>query len=66
MKKDVTELKRMFVDILQNPANAATAAKFANESLLTENHNGVNELPAQVIQPAFICIRHRRKTASRC
>jgi len=50
MKKDVTELKRMFVDILQNPANAASAAKFANESLLRD-HNPVNELPAQVMQP---------------
>jgi len=53
MKKDVTELKRMFVDILQNPANAATAAKFANESLFRD-HNTVNELSQQVIQPAFI------------
>ncbi len=54
MKKDVTELKRMFVDILQNPANAATAAKFANESFFRENNNQVNELQPQVIQPAFI------------
>ncbi len=54
MKKDVTELKRMFVDILQNPANAASAAKFANESLLRENGTMVTEFPAQVIQPAFI------------
>ncbi|MFT3935145.1 MAG: sigma-54 dependent transcriptional regulator [Chitinophagaceae bacterium] len=53
MKKDVTELKRMFVDILQNPANAATAAKFANETLLRDN-NVVNELPTQVLQPAYI------------
>jgi len=52
MKKDVTELKRMFVDILQNPANAAHAAKFANESLLNDHGNPtVNELPAQIIQP---------------
>ena len=43
----------MFVDILQNPANAASAAKFANEALLRD-HNPVNELPAQVIQPSFI------------
>jgi DNA-binding NtrC family response regulator len=51
MKKDVTELKRMFVDILQNPANAAHAAKFANESLLNDNSStGSNELPAQIIQ----------------
>lgn len=54
MKKDVTELKRMFVDILQNPANAATAAKFANESLLTDHGAGINELPTQIIQPSFI------------
>jgi DNA-binding NtrC family response regulator len=52
MKKDVTELKRMFVDILQNPGNAATAAKFANDSLLRDHHNA--ELPAQVIQPSFM------------
>jgi len=52
MKKDVTELKRMFVDILQNPANAAHAAKFANESLLNDHSNSsVSELPAQIIQP---------------
>ena len=51
MKKDVTELKRMFVEILQNPANAASAAKFANESLLTDNgSNGMNELPTNLIQ----------------
>ncbi len=53
MKKDVTELKRMFVDILQNPANAAAAAKFANESLFRD-HGQVTELPAQVIQPAYL------------
>ncbi|MDE3250628.1 MAG: sigma-54-dependent Fis family transcriptional regulator [Bacteroidota bacterium] len=54
MKKDVTELKRMFLDILQNPANAATAAKFAHESLLHDHYPAVNELPAQVITPAFV------------
>jgi len=53
MKKDVTELKRMFVDILKNPANAASAAKFANESLFRE-HAAVNELPAQVMQPSYL------------
>ncbi len=54
MKKDVTELKRMFVDILQNPANAATAAKFANESLLTDHGNGMSDLPTQIMQPSYI------------
>ncbi|GAC1425680.1 MAG: sigma-54 dependent transcriptional regulator [Chitinophagaceae bacterium] len=54
MKKDVTELKRMFVDILQNPANAATAAKFANDSLLADHIPAINELPAQKVQASFI------------
>jgi len=51
MKKDVTELKRMFVDILQNPSNASAAAKFASETLLREYPSG--ELQAQVMQPAI-------------
>ncbi|MEP7278769.1 MAG: sigma-54 dependent transcriptional regulator [Bacteroidota bacterium] len=60
MKKDVTELKRMFVDILQNPANAASAAKFANESLLTDHVHSpaVNELPAQIMQSPYIQNAH--------
>lgn len=37
MKKDVTELKKMFVEILQNPQLAGSAANFAKESLLNEN-----------------------------
>jgi transcriptional regulator with PAS, ATPase and Fis domain len=34
MKKDVTELKKMFVEIIQNPASTNAAASFARESLL--------------------------------
>lgn len=34
MKKDVTELKKMFVEILQNPSLAGAAAQFTQESLL--------------------------------
>jgi len=52
MKKDVTELKRMFVDILQNPANASNAAKFASEALMRE-YQQVNELQSSVMQPAI-------------
>lgn len=33
MKKDVTELKKMFLEILQNPALASTAANFTKDSL---------------------------------
>jgi DNA-binding NtrC family response regulator len=36
MKKDVTELKKMFVEILQNPSLAGTAANFTRESILQD------------------------------
>jgi transcriptional regulator with PAS, ATPase and Fis domain len=36
MKKDVTELKKMFVEILQNPSLANTAANFSKESILND------------------------------
>ncbi len=36
MKKDVTELKKMFLEIIKNPSLAGNAAHFANENLLHE------------------------------
>ncbi|MFY7651166.1 MAG: sigma-54 interaction domain-containing protein [Chitinophagaceae bacterium] len=36
MKKDVTELKKMFLEILQNPSLAGTAAHFTKESLMSD------------------------------
>ncbi|MFT3704588.1 MAG: sigma-54 dependent transcriptional regulator [Agriterribacter sp.] len=36
MKRDVTELKKMFVEILQNPQRAAAATAFTKESLLND------------------------------
>jgi transcriptional regulator with PAS, ATPase and Fis domain len=36
MKKDVTELKKMFVEILQNPSLAHAASNFTKESILNE------------------------------
>jgi DNA-binding NtrC family response regulator len=39
MKKDVTELKKMFLEIMQNPSLAGTAANFTKESLLNDFHN---------------------------
>ena len=45
MKKDVTELKKMFVDILKNPANTNAAAMYAQESLIRE-YPAIGELPA--------------------
>ena len=51
MKKDVTELKKMFLEILQNPALASSAANYTRESLM--NDHGVNgEYQKQVAAPA--------------
>ncbi len=36
MKKDVTELKKMFLEILQNPSLAGSAANFTRDSLLQD------------------------------
>ena len=44
MKKDVTELKKMFLEILQNPSLAGTAANFTKESLMNDFHtNGLHD-----------------------
>jgi DNA-binding NtrC family response regulator len=44
MKKDVTELKKMFLEILQNPGTAHAAANFARESLMHDFPQNGNEL----------------------
>jgi DNA-binding NtrC family response regulator len=44
MKKDVTELKKMFVDILQNPGTAVQNQSFLNE--LKENR--------ELLQPSYV------------
>jgi DNA-binding NtrC family response regulator len=49
MKKDVTELKKMFLEILQNPALAANAANYTRDSLLND-HNVNGEVQKQVPQ----------------
>lgn len=61
MKKDVTELKKMFLEILQNPSLAGTAANFTKESLLNDFPMvNSNELPQpyvqqpQHMQPTFV------------
>jgi DNA-binding NtrC family response regulator len=50
MKKDVTELKKMFLEILQNPAVASQAANYAHESLMND-HNINGEMQKQVSVP---------------
>ena len=58
MKKDVTELKKMFLEILQNPSLAGSAARFTHESLLNDHPvNGeqkhLYDVPA-VLQPNML------------
>jgi transcriptional regulator with PAS, ATPase and Fis domain len=58
MKKDVTELKKMFLEILQNPSLAGTAARYTHESLLNDHPlNGeqkhLYDVPA-VMQPSIL------------
>jgi DNA-binding NtrC family response regulator len=57
MKKDVTELKKMFLEILKNPALAATAANYTAESLQREHALNGNDymVPAlSVNQPTSV------------
>ena len=59
MKKDVTELKKMFVDILQNPQRAGAMAAYTKETLLgdyqqTEREKGVTSALVQASQPVLI------------
>jgi transcriptional regulator with PAS, ATPase and Fis domain len=55
MKKDVTELKKMFLEILQNPSLAGNAANFTKESLLNDNAvNGNDFQQSFVNQPTVV------------
>lgn len=59
MKKDVTELKKMFLEILQNPSLAGSAANFTRDSLMNDFHTG-GEISTTIsntnnsIQPAYL------------
>src|SRR3954468_19592468 len=59
MKKDVTELKKMFVEILQNPSLSHAASDYAKEAVLHDYNGQGNEVthhhpPALVPQPAVL------------
>ena len=58
MKKDVTELKKMFFEILQNPSLAGHAANFTQESLKNDyslNGDGQKQMiPASVTHQSFM------------
>lgn len=54
MKKDVTELKKMFVDILKNPSSASAASSYMPDTLI-HDYPVINELqnsssPANTVQ----------------
>ncbi len=49
MKKDVTELKKMFLEILQNPNSAHDAVAFARETLMNDFSTSTNETHHQPI-----------------
>jgi DNA-binding NtrC family response regulator len=51
MKKDVTELKKMFLEILQNPSLAGTAANFTKESLMNDFHTNGSAMDLQPMLP---------------
>lgn len=51
MKKDVTELKKMFLEILHNPSAAPAAAAYTRESLLQDYHPAAKELEPPVLTP---------------
>jgi len=53
MKKDVTELKRMFLDVLQNPNMVAQNQTFINELKELKNNEIMQPVPLAIgIQPA--------------
>ena len=55
MKKDVTELKKMFFDIVRNPAIASQVNGFNSESMLHDYHEGEpHHAIAQPTQPVVL------------
>ena len=56
MKKDVTELKKMFLEILQNPNTANAAAAFTRDSLMHDNisHEHAPSIQSPINQPATV------------
>jgi DNA-binding NtrC family response regulator len=50
MKKDVTELKRMFLEVLQNPSLVSQNPAFLNELKELKNHENINIQPMVVQQ----------------
>jgi transcriptional regulator with PAS, ATPase and Fis domain len=55
MKKDVTELKKMFLEILQNPALSGAAANYTRESLLNDHAvNGEYQAGSPAVPQVYV------------
>jgi transcriptional regulator of acetoin/glycerol metabolism len=54
VKKDVTELKRMFFDVLQNPSSINGNNNFQNEKLLDDFRNQQNTPVLSTSQPLVL------------
>lgn len=53
MKKDVTELKKMFLEILQNPSLAGHAEEFTKESLLNDHKTEAGQITPAILSPSY-------------
>lgn len=53
MKKDVTELKKMFLDILQNPSHMSSAANYTRESLMNDFHANGGDMQPVISAPVI-------------
>jgi DNA-binding NtrC family response regulator len=60
MKKDVTELKRMFLEVLQNPNIVAQNPNLVNQLQELKTPELMQPLPQQVLQPAQPVLMHER------
>ena len=56
VKKDVTELKRMFFDVMQNPAALNGNHNFQNEKLLDDFHSEQTNQVITTSQPVVLII----------
>lgn len=53
MKKDVTELKKMFLEILQNPSLASQAEELTKDSLLNDHQPDTKQFPQAILPSSY-------------
>ncbi len=52
MKRDVTELKKMFLDLVQNPSSASSAVAYARDTLMHDYpETNLHQAPSPQLQP---------------